>query len=270
MCHYCGYRKETIHECPDCLSTDIRAISYGTEKLEEELSILFPEANIGRMDLDSTRTKFSYEKIINSFESGDIDILVGTQMVAKGLDFDHVTLVGIFDTDRMIHFPDFRSHERAFQLMYQVSGRAGRKKDSGSVLIQTNNPDQKILELVKNHDYESFYKAELDEREVFKYPPFYRIIKIIVKHKDKRTSLDAAQFMVNETVRMLGHQRVNGPVEPIISRIRNQYLYDITIKLEKQGLKFTAIKEFLLNSRNMLQSQRSYKSVRVIFDVDPV
>ncbi len=270
MCHYCGYKKETIHECPDCQSTAIKAISYGTEKLEEELSILFPDANIGRMDLDSTRSKFSYEKIINSFESGEIDILVGTQMVAKGLDFDHVTLVGIFDTDRMIHFPDFRSHERAFQLMYQVSGRAGRKKDLGSVLIQTNNPDQKILELVRTHDYESFYRGELDEREVFKYPPFYRIIKIIVKHKDKNTSFNAAQFLVNEAVRSLGNQRVNGPVEPIISRIRNQYLYDITIKLEKQGLKLAAIKEFLLNSRNMLQSQRSYRSVRVIFDVDPV
>ncbi len=270
MCHYCGYRKETIHECPDCQSTAIKAISYGTEKLEEELSILFPDANIGRMDLDSTRSKFSYEKIINSFEAGDIDILVGTQMVAKGLDFDHVTLVGIFDTDRMIHFPDFRSHERAFQLMYQVSGRAGRKKDPGVVIIQTNNPDQKILERVKNHDYESFYKSELDEREVFKYPPYCRIIKIIVKHKDKNTSFHAAQFLINEAIRTLGSQRVNGPVEPIISRIRNQYLFDITIKLEKQGLKLAAIKEFLLNSRNMLQSQRSYKSVRVIFDVDPV
>tara|TARA_B100000925_G_C21613198_1_gene305596 strand:+ start:36 stop:500 length:465 start_codon:yes stop_codon:yes gene_type:complete len=154
--------------------------------------------------------------------------------------------------------------------MYQVSGRAGRKKDLGSVLIQTNNPDQKILELVRTHDYESFYRGELDEREVFKYPPFYRIIKIIVKHKDKNTSFNAAQFLVNEAVRSLGNQRVNGPVEPIISRIRNQYLYDITIKLEKQGLKLAAIKEFLLNSRNMLQSQRSYRSVRVIFDVDPV
>ena len=270
MCHYCGYRTETIHECPDCHSTAIKAVSYGTEKLEEELSILFPDANISRMDLDSTRSKFSYEKIINSFESGEIDILVGTQMVAKGLDFDHVTLVGIFDTDRMIHFPDFRSHERAFQLMYQVSGRAGRKKDQGSVLIQTNNPDQKILELVRTHDYESFYRAELDEREVFKYPPFFRIIKVIVKHKDKSTSFNAAQFMVNEAIRTLGNQRVNGPVEPIISRIRNQYHYDITIKLEKQGLKLAAIKEYLLNSRNMLQSQRSYRSVRVIFDVDPV
>ncbi len=270
MCHYCGYRMETLSECPDCLSTEIKAISYGTEKLEEELNILFPEANISRMDLDSTRSKFSYEKIINSFEAGDIDILVGTQMVAKGLDFDHVTLVGIFDTDRMIHFPDFRSHERAFQLMYQVSGRAGRKKDPGSVIIQTNNPDQKILERVRNHDYESFYKGELDEREVFKYPPFYRLIKIVVKHKDKNTSFNAAQFLVNEASKTLGKYRVNGPVEPIISRIRNQYLYDITIKLEKQGLKLAAIKEFLLNSRNMLQSQRSYRGVRVIFDVDPV
>ncbi len=270
MCHYCGYRMETIIECPDCLSTQIKAISYGTEKLEEELRILFPEASVSRMDLDSTRSKFSYEKIIQSFETGEIDILVGTQMVAKGLDFDHVTLVGIFDTDRMIHFPDFRSHERAFQLMYQVSGRAGRKKDAGVVVIQTNNPGQKILDRVKNHDYVGFYKSELDERETYHYPPFYRIILITVKHKDKNISLQAAQFLVNEAIRNLGKQRINGPVEPIISRIRNQYLFDITIKLEKQGLKLAAIKEFLLNSRNILTSQRSFRSVKVIFDVDPV
>ncbi|XOV95139.1 MAG: primosomal protein N' [Bacteroidota bacterium] len=270
MCHYCGYRTETIIECPDCLSTEIKTISYGTEKLEEELSILFPEARISRMDLDSTRSKYSYDKIINAFESGDIDILVGTQMVAKGLDFDHVTLVGIFDTDRMIHFPDYRSHERAFQLMYQVSGRAGRKKDPGSVIIQTNNPDQKILERVKKHDYIGFYQSELNERETFRYPPFYRIIKMVVKHKDKNIAFNAAQFMSNEATRNLGKERVNGPVEPIISRIRNQYLFEITIKLEKQGIKLAVIKEFLLNSRYMMQSQPSYKSVRIIFDVDPV
>ncbi len=270
MCHYCGYRAETPHECPDCLSSEIKSISYGTEKLEEELNILFPAANISRMDLDSTRSKHSYERIISSFESGEIDILIGTQMVAKGLDFDHVTLVGIFDTDRMIHFPDFRSHERAFQLMYQVSGRAGRKKDPGLVIIQTNNPEQKILERVKNHDYLAFYHRELGEREAFNYPPFCRIIKIIVKHKDKNISFQAALFLVNEITRTLGNSRVNGPVEPIIGRIRNQYLFEITIKLEKQGLKLAVIKDFLLNSRNMLQSQRSYKSVRVIFDVDPV
>lgn len=270
VCHYCGYKSEMITECFQCQSNEIKTMNFGTEKIEEELEIMIPEARIRRMDLDSTRSKYSYQKIIDEFENGEIDILVGTQMVSKGLDFGGVELVGVFDADRMIHFPDFRSHERAYQLMHQVSGRAGRRADQGQVIIQTNDPDQPILQRLKHQDYVGFYQAELLERQQFQYPPFYRIINVTFKDNDKQTAGDAARFYSMEIRKHLGDARVNGPIEPLIGKIRNQYLFEIFIKIEKQGINLTALKEFLLNSRNILLSQRSYKSVRVIFDVDAI
>lgn len=270
ICHYCGHKAEMLSACVQCNSNELRTMSYGTEKIEEELQILLPDAQIRRMDLDTTRSKYSYQKIIDEFENGEIDVLIGTQMISKGLDFDGVDLVGIFDADRMIHFPDFRSHERAYQLMHQVSGRAGRRNDQGKVIIQTNDPDQQILSYIKRQDYNSFFRTEILEREQFHYPPFYRIIKITIKDYDKQVAADAATFLAREIRRKLGNMRVIGPVEPVIGRIRNQYLFDITIKYEKQGLNIPAIKDFLLTSRNMLVSQQLYKSVRVVFDVDPV
>lgn len=270
ICHYCGYKTPMISTCSQCNSNEIRTMSFGTEKIEEELEILVPNARISRMDLDTTRSKYSYQRIIDGFEKGDIDILVGTQMVSKGLDFDLVSVVGVFDADRMIHFPDFRSHERAFQLLHQVSGRAGRRALRGKVVIQTNDPEQPLLSFVKRHDYEGFFRSEIIEREKFHYPPFYRMIGITIKDSDKLNASNAALFLARELKKALGDMRVIGPVEPIIGRIRNQYLYDITIKVEKQGISLRALKEFLLNSRTMLQSQRSYKSVKVIFDVDPI
>ncbi|WP_421869159.1 replication restart helicase PriA [Marinoscillum sp.] len=270
VCHYCGYKSEMITECFQCQSTEIKTMNFGTEKIEEELEIMIPEARIRRMDLDSTRSKYSYQKIIDEFENGEIDILVGTQMVSKGLDFGGVELVGVFDADRMIHFPDFRSHERAYQLMHQVSGRAGRRADQGQIIIQTNDPDQPILQRLNHQDYVGFYQAELLERQQFQYPPFYRIINVTFKDNDKQTAGDAARFYSMEIRKHLGDARVNGPIEPLIGKIRNQYLFEIFIKVEKQGINLTALKEFLLNSRNILLSQRSYKSVRVIFDVDAI
>lgn len=270
ICHYCGHKAEMLSACVQCNSNELRTMSYGTEKIEEELQILLPDAQIRRMDLDTTRSKYSYQKIIDEFENGEIDVLIGTQMISKGLDFDGVDLVGIFDADRMIHFPDFRSHERAYQLMHQVSGRAGRRNDQGKVIIQTNDPDQQILSYIKRQDYNSFFRTEILEREQFHYPPFYRIIKITIKDYDKQVAADAATFLAREIRRKLGNMRVIGPVEPVIGRIRNQYLFDMTIKYEKQGLNIPAIKDFLLTSRNMLVSQQLYKSVRVVFDVDPV
>jgi primosomal protein N' (replication factor Y) len=270
ICHYCGHKKSMIDTCPQCQSHELRTLSFGTEKLEEELEILIPEARIQRMDLDSTRSKHSYQRIIDDFEAGNIDILVGTQMVSKGLDFDKVVLVGVFGTDRMINFPDFRSHERAFQLIHQVSGRSGRRKDKGKVIIQTNDPDQPILNYIKAHDYESFYRKEILERENFKYPPFYRIISITLKDSENQKVKDASHFLYKELSRQLGTDRVIGPVQPLIGKIRNLYLMEITIKVEKQGINLSALKEFLLTSRNILLSQRSYKSVKVQFDVDPI
>ncbi|MFT6865834.1 MAG: primosomal protein N' (replication factor Y) [Cyclobacteriaceae bacterium] len=269
-CHYCGHKKSMITECPQCNSHELRTMSFGTEKLEEELEILIPNTIIQRMDLDSTRSKYSYQRIIDEFESGQIDVLVGTQMVTKGLDFDKVTVVGVFSTDRMINFPDFRSHERAFQLIHQVSGRAGRRKDKGTVIVQTNDPTQPILQLIKNHDYDSFYRSEILEREKFHYPPYYRMIRITLKDMEKQKVMDASHYLFKELIRQLGVMRVIGPVEPLVGKIRNQFLMEITIKVEKQGRALSALKEFLLTSRNILLSQRFYKSVKVQFDVDPL
>lgn len=269
-CHYCGHKKEMITTCPQCQSNELRTMSFGTEKLEEELEILLPTARIQRMDLDSTRSKYGYQRIIDEFEAGDIDILVGTQMVSKGLDFDKVELVGVFGADRMINFPDFRSHERAFQMIHQVSGRSGRRNNQGKVIIQSNDPTQPILQLVKKHDYLSFYQGEILEREKFRYPPFYRMIGITLKDIEKQSVFDASQFLYKELARQLGSMRVIGPVEPIVGRIRNQYLMEITIKIEKHTANLAALKEFLFTSRNILLSQRSYKRVKVQFDVDPI
>ncbi len=270
VCHYCGHKSESPDKCFQCNSEEIRNVGFGTEKLEEELQLLIPEISIRRMDLDTTRSKYGYQKIIDEFESGTIDVLIGTQMVSKGLDFGSVNLVGVFDADRMIHFPDFRSHERAYQLMHQVSGRAGRRIDEGKVIIQTSDPDQAILQHVRSQNYQAFYQTEIAEREVFKYPPFYRMIKITIKDFDKQIAGDAAKFYAREITNSLGQQRVIGPVEPIIGKIRNQYLFDITIKFEKQGLKIPTLKDFLVTSRNILLTHRLYKSVRLVFDVDPV
>ncbi|MFT6854167.1 MAG: primosomal protein N' (replication factor Y) [Cyclobacteriaceae bacterium] len=268
ICHYCGFKNDIIKTCDSCGADELKTVSFGTEKLEEEVEILFPNARVRRMDLDTTRSKYSYQRIINDFEKGDIDILIGTQMVTKGLDFERVNLVGVFDTDRMIHFPDFRSHERAFQLMQQVSGRAGRKTQ-GKVIIQTNDPKQQLLAFIQNHDYQSFYRTEIFEREQFQFPPFFRIIAITIKDKKKEAAQEAAIFFTKEIRRALG-KRVQGPTEPIISRIRNQYLFEVTVKIEKEGANLKVIKEFLLNSRNMVINQRWYKSVKIVFDVDPV
>ncbi len=269
ICHYCGHKSSLITECLQCLSHNLQTVGFGTEKLEEELEILLPEARIKRMDLDSTRSKYSYQQLIDEFESGEIQILIGTQMVTKGLDFDRVRLVGILDSDRMIHFPDFRAIERSFQLMHQVSGRAGRRELQGKVIIQTSNPAQPILQKVKHHDYEGFYLNEVWERERFKYPPYYRLIQVTLQDKDKTKVREATLFLYKLLLKDIGVARIIGPVEPAIARIRNHYLMEMTIKLEKQGINLPALKEFLLTSRNILTSQRLYKSVRVIFDVDP-
>ncbi|HWZ21941.1 MAG TPA: helicase-related protein, partial [Cytophagaceae bacterium] len=229
-----------------------------------------PEARVQRMDLDTTRNKNAYQNIIQDFETGKTNVLIGTQMVTKGLDFDRVTLVGIFDADRMIHFPDFRAVERAFQVLSQVSGRAGRRGQKGKVLVQTTNPNQKILNHVIKHDYEDFYQLELLEREKFNYPPFYRIIKITIKDPEKKTAHDFAEVYTKLLAPELGSKRVLGPETPIIDRIRNNYLVDIFIKLEKDKIKLPMVKALLQKqSLQILQSDKNYKNTHVVFDVDP-
>lgn len=270
VCHYCGYNQSMYSDCLSCGSKELRNVGYGTEELEEEIKLLFPQAIVQRMDLDTTRSKYGYQRIIEEFEEGNIDILVGTQMVSKGLDFDRVNLVGIFDTDRMIHFPDFRSHERAYHLITQVSGRAGRKSKNGKVIVQTNDPDQELLQRARNDNYKAFFQWEILERERFYYPPFTRIINITFKHREKHISFQAATYFSKELRNQLGNQRLIGPVEPLIGKIRNMYLHEITLKIEKQGINLPAVKEYLRSVDLMIKQLPAFKSVGVVFDVDPI
>ena len=270
VCHYCGYNRTMYADCLHCGSRELRQIGFGTEELEEELNLLFPQAIVQRMDLDTTRSKYSYQRIIEGFEEGAIDILVGTQMVSKGLDFDQVNLVGIFDTDRMIHFPDFRSHERAYYLITQASGRAGRKSKEGLVIIQTNDPDQPVLQQVGNHDYHSFFQWEITERKHFHYPPFTRLINITFKHRDKQLSFQAADFYFNEIRKQMTNQRIIGPVEPIIGKIKNRYLHEIKLKLDKQSINLPVVKKYLKSTSIMMRNMPTFRSVGVVFDVDPI
>ncbi len=269
-CHYCGFTEKLPQKCDACGATKMKPVGFGTEKLEDDLKLFLPQARVQRMDLDTTRNKNAYQNIIQDFESGKTNVLVGTQMVTKGLDFDKVTFVGIFDADRIIHFPDFRAAERAFQVLSQVSGRAGRRGQKGKVLIQTANTNQNLLHQVIKHDYEGFYQLELAEREKFNYPPFYRIIKITVKDPEKNIAQEFAEAYVKLLAPELGSKRVLGPETPLIDRIRNNYLVDIFIKLEKDKINLTTVKEFLQrHSSNLLQSDKNYRNVHVVFDVDP-
>jgi primosomal protein N' (replication factor Y) len=270
-CHYCGHKEEVPRTCPACGSTKVKTIGYGTEKIEEELSLLLPAARVQRMDLDTTRAKNAYQQIIQEFEEGGTDILVGTQMVSKGLDFDNVSMVGIFDADRIIHFPEFRASERAFQMLTQVSGRAGRRADKpGKVLIQTANPAQKILERIIQNDYVGMYEAEILEREQFHYPPYTRLIKITVKHLDEGTSKRAATVLAEKLIVNLGKSRVLGPEPPLVERVRNQFLFDILIKLEREKINFKAAKSFIQEKVIDILTDKTIKGVHVVIDVDCV
>lgn len=270
VCHYCGYREQVPHQCAACSSTRLKSVGYGTEKLEEELKFHFPEANVQRMDLDTTRSKSSYENIIEDFEKGKTNILVGTQMVTKGLDFDDVSLVGIFNADRMIHFPDFRSYERAYQLITQVSGRAGRKDKSGSVIIQTSSPDHPLLKMILNNNAETFYGSQLKDRQLYGYPPFVRLIEITIKHIDKKAVNTSAQLFAEWLRRDLSTVRILGPTEPTIGKIRNQYLMTILIKIPKGKTDLPKLKSILVSLTNQLLKEKDHRNTRVVIDVDPV
>lgn len=270
ICHYCGYRESLPSSCPSCTSNRLRTPGYGTEKLEEELKLHFPEAHIQRMDLETTRSKNSYETIIEQFEKGNTDILVGTQMVTKGLDFDHVSLVGVFNADRMMHFPDFRSFERAFQLITQVSGRAGRREKPGKVVIQTSHTDHPVLQYVLHHKLIEFYQQEIEDRRQHLYPPFSRLIEITVKHTDKQVSREVSLKLHEQIIQNLIGIKVLGPGEPMISKIRNQYLMSLFIKIPRDSGNLKEIK-FRINSicKNLL-SEKSFRNTKIIIDVDPV
>ncbi len=268
-CHYCGHHEEIPKTCPACGSAKVRTKGFGTEKVEDDLSLLFPTAKIARMDLDTTRSKSAFQTLINEVESGEIDMLVGTQMVSKGLDFEKVSLVCIFDADRMIHYPDFRSGEKAFQLLTQVAGRAGRRSAKGKVLLQTINPNNEILLMVKNNDYTGMYTKEIAEREKYNYPPFSRLIHLTLKHQDQSNCKKAAEELAQNLEKQLGKARILGPEKPIIDRIRDRFLFEILIKLEK-GVNLKTVKEFVREQMISTSQSKSFKNVQVIVDVDYV
>ncbi|HEY9185807.1 MAG TPA: primosomal protein N' [Salegentibacter sp.] len=267
-CHYCGYHIAMQQKCMACHSTDISTKGFGTEQIETELKALFPDHKIARMDQDTTRGKYAFEKIINAFEQQEIDILVGTQMVTKGLDFRHVNLVGIMNADNLLNFPDFRAHERSFQLMLQVAGRAGRTKKRGKVLIQSYNPNHQIIQQVSTGDYAAMYKEQLEERYNYKYPPFYRIIRFTLKSRDYSTNNTAADWLAKSLTNVFG-EYVLGPEFPPVARIRNEYYKNILLKIpQQQSLEKT--KEVAHKILLSFKAIGAFRSVRVVVNVDPV
>jgi primosomal protein N' (replication factor Y) len=268
ICHYCGYHEPEPRLCPVCNSPRLRTMGVGTEKIEDKLNEFFPQAKTLRMDLDTTRTKNAYQQLIGEFQKGEVDILVGTQMISKGLDFGKVSLVGIFDADRMIHFPDFRASERAFQMLTQVSGRAGRRDTPGRVLIQTASPEHPLLKMVIENDYHTFFETEIKERQRYNYPPFTRVIKITTKHTEKAVSLQAAEELARQLTQQMGSERVLGPERAMVERIRNKYLFEVWLKLEKDKLNIKAAKDLVKEKAENLATDKRFKTVRVVINVD--
>jgi primosomal protein N' (replication factor Y) len=267
VCHYCGYGIAVPRVCPACGSEDLRMQGFGTEKIEEEIGIFFPEARIARMDLDSTRKKMAFEKLIAAFESGQFDILVGTQMVSKGLDFDHVRLVGIINADNMLNFPDFRAHERSYQLMAQVAGRAGRKEKRGIVVIQASDDKHPVILKVVQNDFTGMFEDQLEERKRFKYPPFSRLIEITLKHKD-RQMLDKAAGFVAAKLKETLPDPVLGPEYPLVSRVRSYYLKTILVKIDR-GRSLPMVKKGIAFVLNELSEHPMFRTVTRVIDVDP-
>ena len=265
-CHYCGYSMANPTHCHSCQSVDLTTKGFGTEQIEMELKTLFPEKNIGRMDQDTTRGKFGFEKIIDAFKNREVDILVGTQMLAKGLDFDNVTLVGILNADNLLNQPNFRAYERAFQMMTQVSGRAGRSEKSGKVLIQTFNPLHNTIQQVLGTDYLSMYKEQLYERQNFKYPPFYRLIKLTLKHRDFDKLKEGALWLYTVLAKSMPYP-VLGPEEPAINRIRNEYIRTIMVKIPAQS-NLGQAKTIVNKTRNSFEAIPQYRAIKMTINVD--
>lgn len=266
-CHYCGTSYPKLNACPACGSVNWKEKNFGTEKVEEELSLDFPENRIARMDVDSVKGKNAHDTLIKLFENHRIDILAGTQMVVKGLDFANVSLVGVLDADGLLGFADFRVNERAFQLMEQVSGRAGRKADKGLVLIQASKTNHPVLGFVQQHDYKGFYEYEMEMRRQFFYPPFSRLIRITLKHSQREIVEAAADYLSASLDR--DFKELVGPAAPVINRVRNRYLMEIMLKLNQDAGKLKTQKEILKNHINMLRANDRFKSVVVVNEVDP-
>ncbi|WP_337965164.1 primosomal protein N' [uncultured Flavobacterium sp.] len=265
-CHYCGYSIAKPTHCHSCSSIDLTTKGFGTEQIEQELMSLFPKAKTGRMDQDTTRGKYGFEKIIDSFKNREIDILVGTQMLAKGLDFDNVSLVGIMNADNMLHHPDFRAFERSFQMMTQVAGRAGRSEKQGKVVIQTYNPNHNTIQQVTMHNYIGMYKEQLYDRQIYRYPPYFRIIKLTLKHREFEKLKEGSMWLYQVLSQNLGIP-VLGPEEPAISRIRNEYIRTILIKIP-QNMPLAGTKKTIQKMLNSFEAVAQYRAIKVIANVD--
>jgi primosomal protein N' len=267
-CHYCGYTERVPEQCPNCESKDIKGRGYGTEKIEDEIMEVFPDARIARMDLDTTRTKNAYERLINDFSAGKTNLLIGTQMVSKGLDFDHVSVVGILDADNMLNYPDFRAYEHAFTMMAQVSGRAGRKGKQGLVILQTRNPELPIIQQVVNNSYTAFYKSQLEERTAFHYPPFFHLIYIYIKHRNNDI-VESASMELGSRIREIFGNRVLGPDKPTVARVKTLHIRKIMLKLEN-GIDYKLAKQYLRSIRDTMMKEKRYGALTIYFDVDPL
>jgi primosomal protein N' (replication factor Y) len=252
--------------CHSCQSVDLTTKGFGTEQIEMELKALFPEKNIGRMDQDTTRGKFGFEKIIDAFKNREIDVLVGTQMLAKGLDFDNVTLVGILNADNLLNQPNFRAYERAYQMMTQVAGRAGRSEKSGKVLIQTFNPLHNTIQQVLGTDYLGMYKEQLYERQNFKYPPFYRLIKLTLKHRDFEKLKEGSLWLYTVFTKSIPYP-VLGPEEPAVNRVRNEYIRTIMIKIPAHS-NLGQVKAMIHKTKNSFEAIPQYRAIKLTINVD--
>ncbi len=266
-CHYCSYASKPVGSCSACGSNRLNMLGFGTEKIEDELAIMFPEKKVKRMDLDTTRSKNAYANILNDFDTGKIDILIGTQMVTKGLDFKNVNLVGILDADMLLNRANFRAFERSFQLMTQVAGRSGRRQKRGKVIIQTGDPEHWVIEKVIDHDFKGFYKSEIIERENYFYPPYFKIIEITLKHRDENKLIKAA-YDLSIQLRNSFKERVLGPEFPVVKRINNLFLKKIILKIEKDASD-KKVKERIHQIVDEFYSVPINKSIRVVIDVDP-
>ena len=267
-CHYCGYTQPVPRQCPACEGVDLRNRGFGTEKIEDDVKAIFPEARVARMDLDTTRTRTAYERIIHDFQQGRTDILIGTQMVSKGLDFDHVSVVGILNADSMMNYPDFRAYERAFQLMAQVAGRAGRKNKRGRVVLQTKSIDHPIIPQVMHNDFEGMVAGQLAERQLFRYPPYYRLVYVYLKHRNEQLLDVMAQTMAAKLRAVFG-ARVLGPDKPPVARIQTLFIRKIVLKIETNAPMARA-RQLLVQVQQEMVAEDRFKSLIVYYDVDPM
>ncbi len=267
-CHYCGYTMKVPEVCPCCESKDIRGRGYGTEKIEDEIRSIFPEARIARMDLDTTHTRNAYERLINDFSTGKNNLLIGTQMVTKGLDFCKVSVVGILNADSMLNYPDFRAYEQAFMMMSQVSGRAGRKGKRGEVILQTKTPDLPVIQYVVHNDYPTFFKELLDERREFHYPPFYHLVYVYLKHRDENI-VNTAGVELGSRLRDIFGARVLGPDKPAVARVKTLSIRKIVLKLEN-GIDYPRVRQYLRGALDAMMKDKRYGALQVYYDVDPL